>query len=129
MNCDCHGLTFAEGKYWINNDQTDKLLKGDNYKKTDKPQVGDVVVYRDASGEVVHSTTVTAVDDKDKVTEVSGLGGLEPQSHSDKPQPGPGGAWADPSAKVEYYHKQDDKRTEQQRKEDAAKIKEYKKEE
>jgi hypothetical protein len=29
---DCHGVTFAEGQVWINNDQVDKLLIGDNYE-------------------------------------------------------------------------------------------------
>ena len=125
---DCHGLTFADGKYWINNDQVDKLLKGDNYGKTDAPQVGDVAVYRDANGNVVHSTTVSGVDEKGTVTEVSGLGGLEPAAHSDKPQPGPEGAWKDPNAKVEYYHKGDDKRTPDEKTQHVKDLKEYKKE-
>jgi hypothetical protein len=44
-----------------------------------------VAVFK-ANGEVVHSTTVTGVDDAGKVTEVSGLGGTEPRSHADSPE-------------------------------------------
>ena len=28
---DCHGTTFADGQYWINNDQTCSILTGDGY--------------------------------------------------------------------------------------------------
>src|SRR5690606_18198791 len=31
---DCHGYTFAQGKYWINNDQVGKILRGDGYVRT-----------------------------------------------------------------------------------------------
>lgn len=54
--------------------------------------------------------------------------GLLPDQHSDKPEPGPEGAWKDPNAKVEYFHKGDDKRTEEQRKQQIVRVKEYKKE-
>jgi hypothetical protein len=83
--CDCHGLTFGDGKFWINNDQVNKLLKGDGYEKTKTPQSGDVAIFK-ANGEVIHSTTVAGVDDKGQVTEVTGLGGTEPKSHSDTPE-------------------------------------------
>lgn len=86
--CDCHGLTFADGKYWVNNDQVPGLLKGDGYQKVKKGeagQVGDVAIFK-ANGEVVHSTTVTGVGTDGKVTEVSGLGGTEPRSHADTPE-------------------------------------------
>ena len=86
--CDCHGLTFADGKYWVNNDQVPGLLKGDGYdrvKKGEAGQVGDVAIFK-SGGEVVYSTTVTGVDADGKVTEVSGLGGTEPRAHSDSPE-------------------------------------------
>src|SRR5688500_3612255 len=49
MRTDCHGLTFTEGKYWIDNDQVDTILKHDSYKElnpSDRVRVGDVAVYR-----------------------------------------------------------------------------------
>lgn len=92
MDTNCHGLTFADGEYAIDNTQVKSLLEGDGYKETSTPVVGDVVVYydQDASGNqtVVHSATVTAVDDKGNVTEVSGLGGIQPASTSTTPQNG-----------------------------------------
>jgi RHS repeat-associated protein len=124
--CNCHGLTFAGGKYWIENNQVDKLLKGDNYHRTDTPKVGDIAVYRNADGEVVHSATVTKTEGEGTVTEVSGLGGIQTQAHSDPPTPG-GGAWPFPDSTVEYYTKPDDKRSDERRQEDAEKIKKHKK--
>ena len=111
MFTDCHGTTFAEGKVWINDDQVDKILKGDKYHKVESgsAKVGDVTIYRDSSGGVVHSATVTGVDDQGNVTEVTGLGGLQTESHSDPPGPGPGTAWNDPNnpAKLEIWRKEE----------------------
>lgn len=123
LKCDCHGLSFADGKYWVDNDQVNTILSGDNYKTTNAPQAGDVAVFRDANGNVVHSTTVTGVDDKGKVTEVSGLGGIEKQSESTTPN-----ATKEKydASTVSYYHK-DDQRTDKQKKQDAERVKEYKK--
>jgi RHS repeat-associated protein len=58
FDTDCHGWTFADGQYWINNDQVDAILKGDGYEKHEQPQAGDVVVYRDFWDNVVHSAKV-----------------------------------------------------------------------
>jgi CHAP domain-containing protein len=103
--CDCHGLTFGDGKYWINNDQVNALLKGDGYAKTKTPQPGDVAIFK-AGGEVVHSLTVTAVDDKGNVTQVTGLGGTEPSAHSNTPEQieQEFGKILDKKMTVEYYH-------------------------
>jgi len=103
--CDCHGLTFADGKYWVNNDQVNKLLKGDGYEKTKTPQAGDVAVFK-ANGKVVHSLTVTGANDKGSVTEVTGLGGTEQKAHSDTPEQVQQqfGQLLDTKVTVEYYH-------------------------
>ncbi len=103
--CDCHGLTFADGKYWVNNDQVGKLLKGDGYEKTKTPQPGDVAIFS-ANGEAVHSLTVTGVNDKGQVTEVTGLGGTEEASHSNTPEQieQQFGKMLDTSVTVQYYH-------------------------
>lgn len=99
---DCHGVTFGDGKYWINNDQVDKVIKGDKYKeRKGDPKPGDVGVYRDAAGKVVHSVKVKSVDPKTKKVKVDGLGGLETKVHVDDSNK----AWVDPNAKIKYYHK------------------------
>jgi hypothetical protein len=82
-----------------------KLLKGDGYEKTKTPQAGDVAIFK-ANGEVVHSLTVTGVDDKGKVNEVTGLGGTEPASYSKTPEQiqQQFGQIYDTKVTVEYYH-------------------------
>jgi len=80
---DCHGTTFADGQVWVNNDQVNNILKGDGYETVNKTdaKVGDVVVYKNENGEVVHSVTV--VDVKDGKITVEGQGGLEKENHRD----------------------------------------------
>lgn len=34
----CHGVTFADGEYWVNPDKVDNILKGDNYQEITPPQ-------------------------------------------------------------------------------------------
>lgn len=90
----------------------------------DSKGLGDVAIYRDKDGNVVHSATVSETDDKGTVVSVSGLGGLEPKSHTDPPEkqyPLPAGGT------IEYYRRSKDDRTEADRKEDVERIKNYEK--
>ena len=89
----------------MNNDQVNKLLKGDGYEKAKTPQPGDVAIFK-VNGEVVHSLTVTGVDGKGNVTQVTGLGGTEQASHSNTPQEiqQQFGQLVDAKVTVEYYH-------------------------
>jgi RHS repeat-associated protein len=117
-SADCHGLTFTEGKYWINDNQVQTILDHDNYKALgsgDKAVVGDVAVYRNASGGVVHSATVTQVDSRGQPTKVEGVGGLAMDSKATTPatqfattdQAVAAGLPASAGyASVTYYHKQ-----------------------
>jgi hypothetical protein len=97
----CHGLTFGDGEFSINNDQVDLIVGGlkadgtqkdnggDGYEAVseDKAQEGDVVVYRQAiyakkgddkgqiiGWEVVHSATVTGTEGGVQVSGVNGTG-------------------------------------------------------
>lgn len=127
FQCDCHGLTFAAGRFWINNSEVEALLKGDQYLRTDKPQVGDIGVYRDARGDVVHSVTVASVDKNGRVTQVVGLGGIEMEAHADRPEPGPGGGWFDPHTRIEYWRKSGDARDTAKRRQNVDRLMHYKK--
>jgi hypothetical protein len=112
LNTDCHGVTFADGEYWINDDQVDLILKGDNYHDVSKPQRGDIVIYRDADGNVVHSATVVNIKKEhsflfgliqwgNDIVEVEGLGGIETTIHRNNVQD------AFPSANsFTYYRKE-----------------------
>lgn len=102
LDTDCHGVSFTNGKYWINDPDVPTVLSGGGFRATATPKPGDIGVYTDASGNVVHSVTVTKVDPvTGKVLEVSGLGGLEMHEHVNTPAD----AWADPNATITYYTK------------------------
>ena len=81
---DCHGQTFAKGKYWIDNGEVENLLKGDGYvkiKDKSKLKIGDVVVYRNQeSNEVEDSKTISKIDKKTGGITVFGQGGLEEEN-------------------------------------------------
>jgi len=108
FDTDCHGFTFADGKYWINNNQAESILIGDGYKKINENEceVGDVVLYKSISGdpEVVHSTRVVDVErEQGKVTNVvvEGLGGIEIKPHRDNVKD----AWPNGPTTIYYYRK------------------------
>ena len=81
----CHGTTFADGKYWIDNREVPALIKGDGYKSVsvDDAQKGDKVVYYGPK-EAEHSMTVTQTDGTASGMMVYGQGGLEVENHTDK---------------------------------------------
>jgi len=76
FDSDCHGATFADSKLWINNEQVNDILNGDNFKEVSNPKKGDKVIYYDETGSTVHSMTVSKVAKDGSVT-VKGEGGLE----------------------------------------------------
>lgn len=102
-DADCHGCTFADGEYWIDNDQVDLILKGDSYSKVQAPEPGDVVIYR-KDGEVQHSLTVVEIkvnEDGLKSVLAKGLGGVYVEQTVVDVNDG----WFDKSANIEYYRK------------------------
>jgi RHS repeat-associated protein len=117
---DCHGLTFADGRYFIANDQVESLLHGDHYEETTQPQVGDVAIYRERSG-IVHSATVAEVDANGNVTLVVGLGGLQMSSHTTTPAD----QWRNPNATITYYHQRTDVRSPQDRQAQVVRTQNY----
>ena len=102
---DCHGTTFAKGQVWINNDQAEKIIKGDHYRATSSPQAGDVGIYT-SDGKLqntVHSVLVNTTDSKTRgVVDVTSKGGITPKVVT-APGPGQGTAWHDPNAKLQYF--------------------------
>jgi hypothetical protein len=63
---DCHGWTFAAGRYHIGSNSVEQILHDNGYKLVDQPQVDDVIIYRDATGAIIHSGIV-------RVSEGAGL--------------------------------------------------------
>jgi hypothetical protein len=56
----CHGWVFAAGQFWIGGTQVNTILDDNGYFHVLKPSVGDLVVYRNETGEVTHSAIVRA---------------------------------------------------------------------
>jgi RHS repeat-associated protein len=106
---DCHGLTFASGQVWINDDQAKSILSGDGYTTTGFPQVGDVGIYNNPAGDVVHSVTLSGFGDQG--IEVDSKGGITAEQKQAAPGSGPGTAWPDATAKMTWYHKKDESNT------------------
>lgn len=57
-NYNCHGWVFSDGQFWIRNDAVESILTDNDYRKVSKPTVGDVIVYRDGDGRVLHTGMV-----------------------------------------------------------------------
>jgi len=86
FDTDCHGFSFADGQYWINNWEVQPILDGDGYENRLPPKVGDIVVYFEGRGVVVHSAKIVAVRTKynflwfhwgPTVVEVEGISGVQ----------------------------------------------------
>ena len=60
----CHGLTFLDGDYWLVGGLVEQILNDNNWEAIveDKVEVGDVAVYRDSHGAIVHTAKVTGRD-------------------------------------------------------------------
>ncbi|MBL0239440.1 MAG: RHS repeat protein [Chloracidobacterium sp.] len=110
---DCHGNTFANGEVWINDNQVEKLMKGDGYdikNPTSNPQPGDVGIYstdgslKNTRHSVLVNVTGTDAAGSTDVFSVISKGGITPKVVT-TPGPGRGTAWNDPNAKLQYYSK------------------------
>jgi len=98
----CHGTTFADGRYWIDNDEVDKILSGDRYRPVETPQVGDIVVYRQDK-EAVHSATVDSVDSESGKVTVYGQGGTQVQNSTLPLKE----AYSEPYERIEFYRRRE----------------------
>lgn len=59
----CHGWVFADSKGWILGESVDSILEDNQYHTISKPQLGDVVLFRNSVRKVTHSSIVRAVLD------------------------------------------------------------------
>ncbi len=103
MATNCHGTTFADGKFAIDNSQVSSILQGDGYSQVSGVVgVGDVAIFREG-GDIVHSATVASVNEDGAAANVTGLGGLETTARTLPVGPGKGTAWTNSNATVEYW--------------------------
>ena len=125
FNTDCHGLTFADGKYWIEDWDTQLLLDHDGYKKISvnpkdmksSLRKGDIVIHRQHPAgvqeainkrfdpwyrkphNIIHSSTVQRVDGNTVIVEE--LGGIEVNTTIGPVK----NAWTSTTDYWEYYRK------------------------
>lgn len=59
--CNCHGWVFTGGAFWLTSDQVSTILEDNRYEPTFAPKSGDLAVYRDSEGDVVHTGIVRYV--------------------------------------------------------------------
>jgi hypothetical protein len=67
LQTNCHGWVFANGRYAIPEAAVAALLQDNGYSLALSPLPGDVIVYRDKSGSIVHSGRVRRVHDNGQV--------------------------------------------------------------
>jgi hypothetical protein len=58
QNCNCHGYVFTDGCYWIGGAEVNTILSDNDYYAVSQVQTGDLAIYRDRAGLVVHSGVV-----------------------------------------------------------------------
>ena len=58
----CHGWTFTGGRYWIRAPgEVQKILDDNGYRPVVQPRAGDVAVYREPDGQIIHTGVVRGV--------------------------------------------------------------------
>jgi hypothetical protein len=58
QNTNCHGFVFTGGRYWVGGGQVDMILADNGYRPAAAAQTGDLAIYRDDLGTVLHSGIV-----------------------------------------------------------------------
>lgn len=61
IHSNCHGWVFTRGRYMVEGVGVEMILADNGYLTVDIPRCGDVIVYRNRDGEIVHSGLVRAV--------------------------------------------------------------------
>src|SRR5207253_1844379 len=57
-HANCHGWTFAGGRYWIRSESVQAILDDNGYQPVDTPRRGDLIIYRNAGDTITHSGVV-----------------------------------------------------------------------
>ncbi|MBI1914647.1 MAG: hypothetical protein HYS12_07900 [Planctomycetes bacterium] len=58
VESNCHGWVFAGNRFWLMGKDVERILVDNDYGLVTDPVTGDLVIYRDASGAIVHSAIV-----------------------------------------------------------------------
>jgi hypothetical protein len=64
VDSNCHGWVFTGGRFWVHGEAVNQIVKDNGYREAKQPRAGDLVVYREADGKVIHSGVVRYVDEE-----------------------------------------------------------------
>jgi hypothetical protein len=62
-NSNCFGWIFADGRYWLDNDQVEVILNDNGYDLVPSAMTGVLAVYRDREQRIHHMAVVRAICD------------------------------------------------------------------
>jgi hypothetical protein len=83
----CHGWIFTGGRYWIKGRSVGDILHDNNYEVVSRPGPGDLAVYRNVTGEVMHTALVRAIREDGTILLESKWGRLGCFIHTDTRHP------------------------------------------
>lgn len=91
----CHGWVFTAGRFALRSEDVELILEDNHYTRVDRPQPGDLILYRDEQGRILHTGLVRSVIGDEIVLIESKWGPLGRFLHGPEDQP-----WGDNYA---YY--------------------------
>jgi hypothetical protein len=59
----CHGWVYTGGRYFVEGREVATILRDNDYHIVSAPQAGDLVIYRDREGNIMHSAVVRGILD------------------------------------------------------------------
>lgn len=83
----CHGWVFTAGRFALRSEDVELILEDNQYQKVDQPQPGDLIVYRDEQGRILHTGLVRSVIANEIVLIESKWGPLGRFFHGPEDQP------------------------------------------
>ncbi len=60
LHANCHGWAYTAGQYWVRCADVPAILEDNGYQVVETPQPGDLIIYRDDDGKIVHTGQVKA---------------------------------------------------------------------
>ena len=58
LKSNCHGWVFANGQHMLWRDGVEQILEDNGYQVCKAPHAGDLIIYRNAAGEILHTGQV-----------------------------------------------------------------------
>ncbi len=58
LRYNCNGWVFTGGRYWLETSSVERILKDNHYAMVSYPVQGDLIIFRNSEGEVIHSGLV-----------------------------------------------------------------------